>query len=193
MKTTRYNFEKALQEAKGNNVSWLQEEYKSILESDKDYTRKADYIGFSILSIDAKVASIDEEIKELQQYKKNLKTAKDIALTTGATIFKEYGIEKIEGAGISSLTLTKASQKTKTLLIPKDEKLLIESGFYKKVLDMDAVVNAYEYNNYTKLIEKACDISTETITTESKLKVNKRRKSANNTISTDEILQLKAS
>ena len=71
MKTTRYNFEKALQEAKKSNETWLKEEFKSILESDKYYTRKADYIGFSILSIDDKVASIDEEINELKQLKQN--------------------------------------------------------------------------------------------------------------------------
>jgi hypothetical protein len=192
MKTTRYNFERVLQDAKANNTDWLKEGYKSILESDKDYTRKADYIGFSILSIDDKVASIDEEIKELQTLKKNLKTAKDIALTIGASVFKEYGVEKIEGAGISSITLTKPSRKTKTVLTPTDEALLIESGFYKKVLDLDAVVSAYEYNNYTKLITKACKIDKVTTTTEAKLKVNKRRKAVNN-ISTDDILQLKAS
>lgn len=192
MKTTRYNFEKTLQEVKENNIDWLKDEFRSILESDKDYTRKADYIGFSILSIDEKVSSIDEEITELQTLKKNLKSAKDIALTTGANIFKEYDIQKIEGAGISSLTLTNASQKTKTILTPIDEDLLIKSGFYKKVLDMDAIINAYEYNNYTELINKACKIDKVTTTTEAKLKVNKRRKAVNN-ISSNDILQLKAS
>ncbi len=191
MKTTRYNFEKIIQEAKKSNSEFIKDQFKSILESNKDYTRKADYIGFSINSIDNKVSSIDEEIEELQALKKNLKLAKDTALTIGASVLKEYGIDKIEGAGISSITLTKPSKSTKVQISPIDEKLLIESGFYKKVLDMDAVANSYKQNEYLELINKTCKIEKITTTTESKLKVNKRRKSANNTNSTDELLQLK--
>ena len=51
------------------SIEWLKEEFRAILESDKDYTRKADYIGFSVLSIDNRIQSIDEEIKELQELK----------------------------------------------------------------------------------------------------------------------------
>lgn len=191
MKTSRYNFERTVQEAKQSNIDWLKQEFRTILESDKDYTRKADYLGFSIVSIDDKCSAIDEEIKELQQLKKNLKSAKELVLITGAEIFKEYGIEKIEGAGISSLSIVKPTIKNKVVISPIDEELLIQSGFYKKVLDLTAITDAYEYSNYTELIEKACKIEKVTTTTKAKLRVNKRRKSANN--ETGEILQLKAS
>ena len=190
MKTTRYNFEKAVQDAKKSNSKYLKDEFRSILESNKDYTRKADYIGFSINSIDDKVSSIDEEIEELQTLKKNLKSAKDVALILGAEVLKEYGVDKIEGAGISSITLTKPSKSTKIQITPIDEKLLIDSGFYKKALDIDAVVNAYKQNEYIELINKACNVKKITTTTQAKLKVNKRRKQANNT-TTDELLNLK--
>jgi hypothetical protein len=194
MKTTRYNFEKTVQSATENNTQWLKDEFKAILEADKNYTRKADYIGFSILSIDDKVNSIDEEIKELQSLKKNLKIAKEIVLTTGALVFKEYDVEKVEGAGISSITINKPTIKHKINITPTNEKLLIDSGFYKKVIDMDAVTNAYEYDNYTDLIEKSCKIDKITTTTQAKLRINKHRKSVNNlSLATEEILQLKAS
>ena len=191
MKTTRYNFERTVQDAKESNIDWLEQEFRTILESDKDYTRKADYLGFSIVSIDDKCSAIDEEIKELQQLKKNLKIAKELVLTTGAEIFKEYGIEKIEGAGISSLSVVKPTIKNRVVISPIDEELLIESGFYKKVIDVDAITDAYEYSNYTALIEKACKVEKVTTTTKAKLRVNKRKKSVNN--QTDEVLQLKAS
>jgi peptidoglycan hydrolase CwlO-like protein len=74
MKTTRYQFEQTVQNTTANTVEWLKEEFRSILESDKDYTKKADYIGFSVLSIDQRIQSLDEEIKELQQLKKQLKS-----------------------------------------------------------------------------------------------------------------------
>ena len=180
MKTTRYKFEAAIQAVSEDKTEWLIGEFKSVLESDKDFTRKCDYIGYSIASIDSKVASLDEEIKELQQLKKNLKSAKDIALTTGAKVFTEYGIDKLEGAGISSITLTKPSTKIKEILEVKDEEALIGAGFYKQVLDEEAVIQAINsdpdslaYMN----VEQYASLNLEEITTASKLKINKRRTS----------------
>ena len=55
MKTTRYKFETTVQSATAKTKEWLKDELRAILESDKDYTRKADYIGFSVLSIDKRM------------------------------------------------------------------------------------------------------------------------------------------
>jgi len=178
MKTTRYRFEQAVQEVKSNTTDWLKDELRSVLESKKDFTRKADYIGFSILSIDAKVLSLDEEIKELQSLKKNLKSAKEIALTTGAEIFAEYGVEKLEGAGISSITLTKSSTKVKQHLEILNEDALIQAGLYIKVLDTDAIIKAYEglgSDSDEELVRQYSTLAAEQIVIASKLKVNKRR------------------
>ena len=41
MKTTRYKFEQAVQEVKPESINWLKDEFKAILESTKDFTRKA--------------------------------------------------------------------------------------------------------------------------------------------------------
>ena len=175
MKTTRYRFEQAVQEVKQDTTQWLTDEFKAILESDKDFTRKADYIGFSILSIDSKVTSIDEEIKELQQLKKNLKSAKNIVLTTGAEVFQSYGIDKLEGAGISSITLSKETIKKKVTLDVHDADALIQAGFSKVILDEDAVLDAYEDENYLELLQANCSLTVEGVHTPSKLKINKRR------------------
>jgi len=185
VKTTRYRFEQAVQEVKEDTTKWLIEEFKAILTSDKDFTRKADYIGFSIASLDSKVASLDEEIKELQALKKSLKSAKDITLTTGAKVFLEYGIDKIEGAGISSITLTKSSTKTKSVLSITNHAALIEAGFYKKVVDEEACIKAYEglgSESDKKLVSACINLSVEELITPPKLKVNKRRASVNNII-----------
>jgi hypothetical protein len=173
MKTTRYRFEQAVQEVKADTISWLKDELRAILESDKDFTRKADYIGFSIASIDAKVASIDEEIKELQQLKKNLKQAKEITLTTGAEVFAEYGVEKLEGAGISSITITKPTSKSKQQLHINDEAKLIKLGYTKVVLDEDKVLQALESQDEVAKLYATLD--TQTIITKAKLRINKRR------------------
>lgn len=192
MKTLRYRFEQAVQEVNEETTEWLIDEFRSILESDKDFTRKCDYIGFSLASIDSKVASLDEEIKELQELKKKLKLAKNIALTVGAEVFGEYGIDKLEGAGISSITVTKPTSKQKYNLEILDADALIAAGYCKTTVDEDAVLQAYhlENSNLEKVLPYS-KLTLENIITVSKLKINKRRSSnsANfvNTTDTQEI------
>jgi len=187
MKTTRYRFEQSVQEVKEDTTSWLTDEFKSILESDKDFTRKADYIGFSILSIDSKVASLDEEIKELQTLKKNLKLAKELTLQVGADVFEKYGIDKLEGAGISSITINKPKSTSKIRLTVHNEFKLIEAGFYKKIIDEDAVLEFYNCGKCLDTISACCSIEILKDTKPSKLKVNKRRANSN---TSDELLEV---
>lgn len=175
MRTERYRFEMRVERAAVESQDWLKREFKSILESDKEFTRKADYIGFSILGIDKKIDVIDEEIKELQELKKNLKAAKDIAITTGAETFKEYGINKIEGMGISSITLTKEQIKTKTKLTILNENELIKLGYFKVVPDEEAIINAYSKADEREELINLCEVSIISEKIPSKLKINKRR------------------
>ena len=159
------------------------DEFKSVLESEKDYTRKCDYIGFSIASIDSKVASINEEIQELQQLKKALKSAKDIALIIGAELFREYGIEKLEGAGISSIAITQSTTKIYQTLTIRDADALIALEYYKKVVDEDAIAHIH-HNNKSEELTKVLPYSTmttEEVTTPAKLKINKRRATSSST------------
>ncbi len=179
MKTTRYKFETAVQSATAKTKEWLKEEFRAILESDKDYTRKADYIGLSVLSIDKRIQSIDEEIKELQELKKALKTAKEIVLETGAEIFIEYGIDKLDGAGISSITFTGATTSDKTKLIVENTEALIEAGFYKKVLDEELLRDLYHTAQYKDIIQQHTRLDVISTPKPARIKINKRRTSAN--------------
>lgn len=180
MKTKRYKFEMQIERASLESQEWLKREFKSILESEKDFTRKADYIGFSILGIDKKIIGIDEEIKELQELKKNLKAAKEVALITGAEVFAAYGINKIEGLGISSITLSKESIKTKTKLKVLNEDALIKAGYFKVVLDLDSIIEDYSKADEREKILNYCDVSLISEKIPSKLKINKKR-GVNNT------------
>ena len=175
MKTTRYRFEQAIQEVKADTTEWLKDEFRSILESDKDFTRKADYLGFSIASIDAKMLSLDEEIKELQTLKKSLKSSKEIVVKIGASVLSEYGIDRIEGAGISSITIAKEVSREVQKLEILDEEALIQYGYYLKVVDEDAVIKAYNTSHTRDRISAYCRVTKELLTTPAKLKVNKRR------------------
>ena len=175
MKTTRYKFEQVVQEVSQENIQFLEDEFKAILESDKDFTRKADYIGLSIGSIDKKIASLDEELQELQLYKKRLKSAKELVLRAGAEIFIGYGIEKLEGASISSITLTKPKTTSKTELAVINEKKLIDNGFYKLVLDEEAVIEAFSSDDKGAVVSKYSYLRVNQTQTPARLKINKRR------------------
>ena len=184
MKTLRYRFEQAVQEVNEETTEWLIDEFKSILESDKDFTRKCDYIGFSLASIDSKVASLDEEIKELQELKKKLKLAKNIALTVGAEVFGEYGIDKLEGAGLSSITVAPAKHKVFQELEILDEDEIIKQGYWIKVVDEDALLEAHQFKHKRELIQGYYHVTELDKSTPAKLKVNKRR-GVNNTTNLD--------
>ncbi len=188
MKTTRYRFEQAVQEVKEDTTQWLKEEFIAILESNKDYTRKADYIGLSIASIDEKAASLDEEIKELQQLKLKLKLSKELALRVGAEVFTQYGIEKLEGASISSLTLTPVKTKELKNLEVYNENELIKRGYYKLTLDEEEVIKELETLEGKYELLGIASLVTKEVQTIAKLKINKRR-GVNNTISLENNLE----
>lgn len=110
-KLTRYRFEAAVEDATLFSKEYLIQEYIDVLESNKPYQKKCDYIGLSLLSIDEKICFLNEEIQNLKDYKEQLKEAREIALRVGTKVFSSYGITKIEGAGISSITITNATPK----------------------------------------------------------------------------------
>lgn len=174
-KTTRYHLEKVVESASVNNIDYVKEEVRSVLQSNKPYESKCDYLGYSILSIDNKIALLDEQLKELKEYKSKLKEAKAIVLEAGAKVFSEFGIDKIEGAGISSITLSRELMTKKCSLVVSNKEALINAGFYKVDLDEKAVLDAYADNEYKDLILQNATVRVEEIKTPSRLRVNKRK------------------
>ena len=179
--TNRYALERDIESVTPNSRSWLKERFKEVLESDKDASRKYDYLGYSIINIDAKVHLLEEEIKELRHLKEHLTSAKALALEVGAELFSEYGINKLEGAGISSITVYQALHAPKLTITVNNEAALIKAGFVKEVVDIAAIKEAYESGQYRKLIEEHCAITFEVKEEPKRLKINKRRSSNNHT------------
>ena len=124
---------------------------------------------------------MDEEIKELQTLKKSLKTAKEVVLETGAQIFLEYGIDKIDGAGISSITFTGATTADKSKLVVNNPEPLIDAGLFRKVVDEELVLQFYTSDQYSDVIQKNAHIEVISNPKPAKIKINKRRSSTNNT------------
>ena len=178
-----------LSDDKPNN--FFKEYLQSILEdTSKPYYQRADYIGLSLNEIKSKIDTLTSDISDLQALKKRLNSALEIAKVQVADIFIANGIDRIDGNIISSLTLTNPTSKTKDEILIKDEKTLINLGYVKFSVDLEAVELALQTKEGKKELKKLVDVIPITVTTPAKIKVNTKRTSVNNVeaIEVDEIL-----
>ena len=178
-----------LSDDKPNN--FFKEYLQSILEdTSKPYYQRADYIGLSLNEIKSKIDTLSSDISELQALKKKQSNALDIAKVQVAEIFLANGIDRIDRNIISSLTLTNPTSKTKDEIIIKNEEALINLGYVKFSVDIDAVELALQTKEGKKELKKFVDVMPITVTTPAKIKVNTKRTAVNNVeaIEVDEIL-----
>ena len=192
MKLVNYQLQTQIEYLSENKINSHFKDYlKSVLQdTSKPYYQRADYIGLSLNEIKSKIDTLSSDISELQTLKKRLSTALEIAKVQVAEIFLENGIDRMDGNIISSLTLTNATTKTKDEIIIKNEDALINLGYVKFSVDIEAVEKALSTKEGKKELKKFVDVTPITISTPAKIKVNTKRTSVNNTqtVETDEIL-----
>lgn len=186
--TKKYRLQSEMEHLKVGNESWFKEYLKSVLEDEsKPSYQKADYIAYSIDQLSDQITYVSSEIKELQALKKRLSQAKELALELTASVLAEYGIDKLEGTKVSSITIT--PQKTKVIesLNILGERSLMELGYFQPVLDIKAIEKALE----TKLdqeILRHLQVETTKEITPARIKVNAKR--SVNTTQADELLEI---
>jgi hypothetical protein len=167
---------------------------QEILEDEsKPYYQKADYVGLSLNDLKHKVDFLSSNIKELQAYKKKLTESLEIAKTLTAEVFSKNGVDRIDGNIISSLTLTKSSQKTKEFLTINNEAEVMAKGYVKFSVDEESILKAMKTKSGLEELDKYVSVNSITETTPAKIKVNTKRSINNTTTTTDEILELEAS
>ena len=192
MKLVNYQLQTQIEYLGENKTNSHFKDYlKSVLEdTSKPYYQRADYIGLSLNEIKSKIDTLTSDISDLQALKKKLITALEIAKELTANVFLENGIARIDGNIISSLTLTNATSKTKDEILIKNEEALINLGYVKFSVDIDAIEKALQTKEGKKELKKFVDVMPITISTPAKIKVNTKRASANNVEAneTDEIL-----
>lgn len=166
---------------------YIKEYIKSILEdTSKPYYYKSDYIAKCLNEISSKIDFLSVDIKALQEHKKNLQTALTLAKELIAEIFMEYGIDKIDGNYVSSLTVSKETQSSKTDIVILNENKVMELGYVKFTPDIDAIKIALEANKETnqdsskdKLeLQKYINTITTTSINKAKIKVNQKRRAS---------------
>ena len=192
MKLVNYQLQTQIEYLGENKTNSHFKDYlKSVLEdTSKPYYQRADYIGLSLNEIKSKIDTLTSDISDLQALKKKLSNALEIAKVQVAEIFIGNGIDRIDGNIISSLTLTNESTKTKDEILIKDEKTLINLGYVKFSVDLEAIEKALQTKEGKKELKKLVEVMPITVTTPAKIKVNTKRTSANNVevIEVDEIL-----
>lgn len=186
----KYRLQSEMENLKLGSVDWFKDYIKQILESDKPYYEKADYIAYSINQVQNKLDYVSSEIKELQDLKKTLSTSKELAMEITASVLAEYGIEKLEGANISSITVTKATSKSKDVVIVKDEEAVMRLGFVSFTPDYEAIEKSIASDDgyINKELKQYIEINSVTTTKESKIKINNRKNVSTTVNKMDEIL-----
>ena len=180
MKMTNYRLQTEIENINIDKTEWFKNYVRQVLESNKPYHAKADYIGLSIKELDNKISYISDDIKELQTLKKNLSNAKATALEATAEVLSEYGIDRLDGTAISSITITPPKTKLKETFKITDADALIKLGFYSVVVDESAVKDAMSTLEGMNEIDKFIEVGVVKEEVPAKIKVNFRRNSANN-------------
>jgi hypothetical protein len=180
MKMTNYRLQTEIENINEDKQEWFKNYVRQVLESNKPYHAKADYIGLSIKELDNKLSYIADDIKELQTLKKNLTSAKSTALEATASVLAEYGIDRLDGTSISSITITPKKTKLKETFKVIDEEALIKLGFYSVVVDEQAVKDAMLTVEGMNEIDKFVEVGVVKEDVPARIKVNFRRNSSNN-------------
>ena len=186
----KYRLQTEMENLKLGSVNWFKDYIKQVLESDKQYYEKADYLAYSINQLQNKIDYVSNEIKELQDIKKSLATSKELAMQITASVLAEYGIDKLEGANISSITITPEKSKTENVILIKDEQAVIRLGFVSFSPDYEAIEKTLSSNDgYAwEELSQYVEVSKITTTTQSKIKINNKRNASNNINQMDELL-----
>ena len=176
MKTTNYRLQTEIEHlSPTSQKEWFRNYLKEVLESDKPYYVKSDYIALSFMELDNKIDYLVNEIKTLTDLKKKLQQAKALGLEIAAETLQQYGIDKMEGTAISSLTIAPPKTKTKETIRIKDPQKVMELGYVKFDVDEKAVKEALRHTELFTELDPYVEVSLETEEVPARLKINKKR------------------
>ncbi|MCT7909428.1 hypothetical protein N5915_07625 [Arcobacter lacus] len=190
MELKKYRLQTEMENLKQGNEEWFKDYVRGVLESNKPYFEKADYIAYSINQISNKIDYISNEIKELQELKKSLNNSKELAMQITASILtNEYGISKLEsGVAISSITVTPEKSKTSQVITIKNEEAVLGLGYVSFIPDYSAIEVDLVKKSKGELKElmQFIEVNTITETIPEKIKINNKK--AVNSTKSDEII-----
>ena len=168
----------ALHSGTQQSKEWFTQSVMNILQAPTQSSfAKADTIAEAFVSIDAKIDYIKDQQRLLASLKKQLELAKSSAKVEVSNALTSFGVTKLEGLAISSITVSQATDKSVAKLEILDEDELLNRGFFKVEVDREAVEKALlsaDERTRTEVIDYA-DMKIELVHKPATIRINKRK------------------
>ena len=166
----------ALHNGTAQSKEWFNQSVMNILEAPTVSSyEKSDRLAEVFVSLDVKIDYIKEQQRLLASLKKQLELAKSYAKEETANALISLGVKKLEGLTISSITATKASDKSVAKLEILDEDALLNAGFITVELDREAVEQALLSADQRHEVEQFADMKIERVHKAATIRINKRK------------------
>lgn len=165
--------------------NWFYQSVINILENQNlsSFT-KADQIADAFISLDSKLDYIVEQQRLLSSLKKQIEIAKELAKEEVSKALLLFGVTKLEGMKVSSITASKETVKSVAKLEILNEDELIKAGYFKVELDLQAVEEALLSADKRAEVKDYADMKIEKVVKGATIRINKRK----NGLSNDELI-----
>ena len=170
----------------GNNQAkqWFYQSVISILENQNlSSFSKCDAISEAFISLDLKLDYIIEQQRLLANLKKQIEIAKELAKEEVSKALLSFGVTKLEGMKVSSITASKETVKSVAKLQILNEDELLKAGYFKVELDLQAVEEALLSADNREEVKDYADIKIEKVVKSATIRINKRK----NGLASDEL------
>lgn len=167
----------ALHSGSAQSKEWFHQSVMNILQSPTISSFiKADRIAETFTTgLDAKIDYIKEQQRLLASLKKQLELAKNYGKEEVSNALLSLGVKKLEGLTISSITASKATDKSVATLEILDESALINAGFFRVELDTEAIEKALLSVDQRHEVEQYADMKIELVHKPATIRINKRK------------------
>jgi len=166
----------ALHSGTPQSREWFNQSVMNILQAPTQSSfAKADRVAEAFTSIDVKIDYIKEQQKLLASLKKQLEVAKNYAKVEVSNSLISLGVTKLEGLAVSSITATKATDKSVAKLVVLDEDELLNRGFFKIELDKEAIKKALLSADQRDEVKDYADMTIELVHKPATIRINKRK------------------
>ena len=162
----------------GNNQAkqWFYQSVISILENQNlSSFSKCDAISDAFISLDSKLDYIIEQQRLLASLKKQIEIAKELAKEEVSKALLSFGVTKLEGMKVSSITASKETVKSVAKLQILNEDELLKAGYFKVELDLQAVEEGLFSADKREDIQDYADMKIEKVIKGATIRINKRK------------------
>ena len=136
---------------------------------------KADQIADAFISLDSKLEYIVEQQRLLASLKKQIEIAKELAKEEVSKALLSFGVTKLEGMKVSSITASKETVKSVAKLQILNEDELLKAGYFKVELDLQAIEEALLSGDSREEVQDYADIKIEKVVKGATIRINKRK------------------